>query len=297
MEQVVQFNKIRHLAGIVPVAGQPLDFNLPWNDCLMPIAPNYLAVERAVFQCVLAGCETIWVVGHVGSQPLIRKRVGDLIVDPVYLQYYKPYEKLKEVSIYYVPIHPKDRAKRDCLGWSVLYGADIAFRTSLFISKWITPERFFCSFPYGIVPDESLRENRKIISGKDKIIYSHNSKTVKDNLHLPFTFEAEDFFRCRDIVKHKQAEEWGNKSARFYDLATVFKGLDADASQMIELPWFHDISSWEGYRNYLSSEQSNLYTKPVTLFKGNRRRYDDRSSRKDLQQDSVAHETGTQSTT
>jgi hypothetical protein len=297
MEQVVQFNKIRHLAGIVPVAGQPLDFNLPWNDCLMPIAPNYLAVERAVFQCVLAGCETIWVVGHVGSQPLIRKRVGDLIVDPVYLQYYKPYEKLKEVSIYYVPIHPRDRAKRDCLGWSVLYGADIAFRISRFISKWLPPERFFCSFPYGIVPDESLRENRKLISGRNKVTYSHNLKTVKDNLHLPFTFEAQDFFRCRDIVKHKQAEEWGNKSARFYDLATVFKGLDTDASQMIELPWFHDISSWEGYRNYLSSEQSKLYTKPVTLFKGNRRRYDDRSSRKDLQQDSVAHEAGTKSTT
>ena len=27
-----QFN----LAGIIPVAGQPLDFNFPWHDCLVP---------------------------------------------------------------------------------------------------------------------------------------------------------------------------------------------------------------------------------------------------------------------
>jgi hypothetical protein len=91
-------------------------------------------------------------------------------------------------------------------------------------------------------------------------------------LHLPFTFEAEDYFRCRDIVKHKQAEEWGETSARFYDLKTVFKGLATEQTSMIELPWFHDISSWEGYRNYISSPESLLYTKPTNLFKGNRRK-------------------------
>jgi hypothetical protein len=297
MEEIIKDKNVNHLAGIVPIAGQPLEFNFPWHDCLLPINSNYLAVERAVFQCVLAGCETIWVVGHVGTQPLVRKRIGDIIVDPVYLQYLNKVDKMKEVSIYYVPIHPRDKEKRDCLGWSVLYGADTAYKVSLFISKWIAPERFFCSFPYGIVSDESLRDNRKLISSSKRVTYFYNNKTVKDNLHLPFTFDAQDFFRCRDIVKHKQVEEWEEKNARYYDLATVFKGLDVDTSQMIELPWFHDISTWEGYRNYLLSEQSKLYTKPVTLFKGNRRRYDDRSSRKDLQQDSVAHETGTQSTT
>ena len=40
-----------NLAGIVPVAGQPLDFNFPWHDSLMPIGHNYLAVEKAVFDC------------------------------------------------------------------------------------------------------------------------------------------------------------------------------------------------------------------------------------------------------
>ena len=56
-----------HLAGIVPVSGQPLDYDLPWHDCLQPISQNFLAVERAVLECATAGCER-------PTEPLIRKR-------------------------------------------------------------------------------------------------------------------------------------------------------------------------------------------------------------------------------
>lgn len=280
MEYVDKEKNVQHLAGIVPIGGQPLDFKMPWHDSMMPIAQNYLAVERAVFQCVLAGCETVWVVGHLGTQPLIRKRIGDLIIDPVGLSINSAtYKRLKEVSVYYVPIHPKDRLKRDCLGWSVLYGADSAFRIARFMSKWIAPEKFFCSFPYGIVPDEALRDNRLLLSTKTNVIYTHQEKSVKDNLHLPFTFNANDYFNCRDILKSKQIEVWNKTSLREFDIGTVFKGLDYTDSTMIELSWFHDISSWEGYKKYIASEQSNLYTKPINLFKGNKRkRYELKSS-------------------
>ncbi len=288
MQSIDKTSSIQHLAGIVPIGGQKLDFNMPWEDSLMPIAQNYLAVERAVFQCALAGCETIWVVGHLGTQPLIRKRVGDILIDPISLNTKFQEQQYKEISIYYVPIHPRDRTRRDGLGWSVLHGADNAFRVSRFISKWIAPERFFCSFPYGIVPDESLRENRLTLSSKQKVLYSYDNKTVKNSLHLPFTFDAEDYFRCRDIVKRKQAEEWGETSARFYDLKTVFKGVDSENASVIELPWFHDISSWEGYKNYLSSPESQFYSRPNNLFKGNKRKPFERKryeqdNREDLQ--------------
>ena len=39
-----------HLAGIVPVAGQSLDFDMPWHDSMMPIARDYLAEERPVLE-------------------------------------------------------------------------------------------------------------------------------------------------------------------------------------------------------------------------------------------------------
>ena len=92
-----------NLAGIVPVAGQPLDFNFPWHDSLMPIGHNYLAVEKAVFDCVVAGCNTVWLVCPKDMQPLIRYRLGDWVVDPV--RYDKGATFGKRPKVYEVPIY------------------------------------------------------------------------------------------------------------------------------------------------------------------------------------------------
>ena len=110
-----------HLAGIVPVAGQPLDFNFDWSDCLMPLAPNYTAVERSVIECAYAGCETIWIVCNKDIQPLVKYRIGDYAEDPAYVSRkfaVNPRDHKKEVPIFYVPVHPNDRFRRDCLGSS-----------------------------------------------------------------------------------------------------------------------------------------------------------------------------------
>ncbi len=164
-----------HLAGIVPVAGQKLDFNVPWHDSMQPIGQNYLAVERAVVECAYAGCETIWVVCHKDMQPLIRYRLGEWINDPVYL--YRKHdpnptgETRRPIPIYYVPVHPKDREKRDCLGWSVLYGAESAFWMAKQISKWLIPDKYYVAFPYGVYKPELLREHRKIISSSERFFF------------------------------------------------------------------------------------------------------------------------------
>ena len=104
-----------HLAGIVPIAGQPLEFNFQWHDSLMPISPNWTMVEHAVYECAMAGCNTIWIVANSDLAPLVRKTIGDWIYDPVYYErthtkFYKDHRR--EVPIYYVPIHPKDRDRR-----------------------------------------------------------------------------------------------------------------------------------------------------------------------------------------
>jgi hypothetical protein len=66
-----------HLAGIVPVVTKQMDFQLDWHDCLMPIAPNFYAIERAVLECAYAGCKTIWIVANDDTTPLVRHRIGD----------------------------------------------------------------------------------------------------------------------------------------------------------------------------------------------------------------------------
>ena len=74
-----------HLAGIVPCGGQPLDFGMEWPDFMMPIASNYTMIEAAIMECAWAGCETIWVVCYPKTQPLLKKRLGETVQDPVWI--------------------------------------------------------------------------------------------------------------------------------------------------------------------------------------------------------------------
>tara|TARA_Y100000593_G_scaffold14363_1_gene27180 strand:+ start:16 stop:906 length:891 start_codon:yes stop_codon:yes gene_type:complete len=265
-----------HLAGVVPVAGQSLDFNFPWHDSLQPIAQNYLAVERAVVECAYAGCDTIWIVCHNDMQPLIRHRLGEYVQDPVYL--YRKYdvepinENRKPIPLYYVPIHPNDRFKRDCLAWSVLYGAKASYYTCKQVSKWTAPNKYYVAFPYGVYDPKTLREHRKEIASDKGFLLSYCGKTVRDNEYLGFTFDSDDFIRYRKQIREKGTgvkvpkqetesgeipskllpleERW---SARFFSLDKIFGSAKIRGAEMVELPWYWNIGSWEGLREFLSS--------------------------------------------
>lgn len=289
MEKPEQNIRSFHLAGIVPVAGQPLDFNFPWHDCCMPIAPNYLAIEQAVMECAHAGCETIWVICNDDMQPLIRYRLGDYIYDPVtYKAEYDPKanEKKKEVPIFYVPIHPKDRDRRDCLAWSVLHGANSAYHISLRLSKWITPDRYYVSFPYGIFPaDRVLRKHRRDISSTKSFFLSHEGKTVRDGEYLSFTFSPEEFIKYRRDLRQSATKKFVNSgdqipketlpleerySARYFSLDKVFGSAILDDANVVETPWYYNIGSWEGYCEYIASEDKKIIKRPSRTFFGYR---------------------------
>jgi len=270
-----------HLAGIVPVAGQSLDYSFPWHDCMQPISKNYLAVERAVLECAYAGCETIWVVCHGDMQPLIRYRLGDWVHDPInaFNVFAKhPSDEQKPIRIYYVPIHPKDRDKRDCLSWSVLYGALTSYNLSLTISKWLIPDKYYVAFPYGIYPPDIVKAQRKNISSKNPFfITSPEGLTVKDGEYLGFTFDAEDFKHCRRELRAKstgEKESWTDTermplekrwSARYFSVKDVFMYVNEDNSNKLEVSWYYDISSWDKLRSYLGSEHE-VFRPNKTIF-------------------------------
>lgn len=270
---------VKHLAGIVPVAAPPLEFNMPWNDSLIPISPDYLAVERAAYECVLAGCKTIWIVCHYGIEPLIRKRIGDFLFYPTKKLEKNKNEIIAPINVFYVPIHPKDRDKRDSLGYSVLYGADSAFRVCSFLSKWIAPERYYCAFPYGVSPSEIISDNRSLIISNKKVIFSYKGKTIKDGIHASFTFDAEDYKRCRDIIKNYVKSNWEldreptkhEKKTLHLGLKDIFLGLDTQNSSVIEYPWFYNISSWAEYSSFIGS--GTILVKNTVSF-GNKKRED-----------------------
>jgi len=267
-----------HLAGVVPVAGQKLDFNFPWHDCLQPIGKNYLAVERAVLECAYAGCETIWVVCHNDMQPLIKHRLGEYVLDPVFLQRtrFSAEGEQHEIPIYYVPIHPKDRDKRDCLGWSVLYGALTSYWLSRTISKWVVPDRFYAAFPHGVYSPELIQPFRKNISSKSPFYISWNGKSMKDNEYLGFTFDGEDFKKCRKFLRKESTgefigydtdripieERW---SARFFELDKIFKHVNIEEANVLEVPWYYNISTWDGLCAFLGSKDRKKLDKPYDI--------------------------------
>ena len=269
---------VRHLAGIIPVAGQPLDFDFPWHDCLQPIGPNYLAVERSVTECAWAGCDTIWIVCHDDMQPLIKHRLGDYILDPVYIN--RKYDSgivannQKRIPIYYVPIHPNDRNRRDCLAWSVLYGANTSHYISKNISKWTIPTKFYASFPYGVYDIRFLRDYRKDIASEKGFYLSSEGETIRDGHYLGFCFTPEEFIQYRKHLRESSTGEYvpsesgeipkqrlpleKRYSARFFSLDKVFGIGDTNGANVVSVPDYHCIDSWEGLREYLGSDHKLL---------------------------------------
>jgi len=267
-----------HLAGIVPIAGPALDFGFPWHDSMQPIAKDYLAVERAVAECAYAGCETIWVVCNDDMQPLIKHRMGDYIEDPYYLDkanFVKfPSEHRRQIPIFYTPIHPKDRDRRDSLGWSALHGALTAFIMGDKISKWLIPSRYYISFPYGVYQPWTVKKHRKAISSRTGFFLAHEGKTVKDGEYLGFTMDAEEYKSYIRNVKDNCTgadkalppnKRW---SSRHFKLDKIFGSDMIDSVNIVEAPWYHRVDSWDGWHRYLSSDESKEMKRPSkTMFK------------------------------
>jgi len=248
---------------------------MSWSDCLMPVAPNYTAIESAVYECAMAGCETIWIVCNDDTSPLIRHRVGEYVFDPVWFNRSMdrfPSTSRRVIPIFYVPIHPTDRDRRDCLGWSVLHGALTAFKIGHKISKWTAPDRYYVSFPYGVFDPTIIRPHRKLISSQSPFCLRYAGKTIKDGEYLSFTFNGEDFVRFRRTIRKEGTGAWDPDSelrdglypterlpiekrwsARHFSLDKIFRDVILDNVGIIDLQWYYNIGSWKGYKQFLGS--------------------------------------------
>jgi hypothetical protein len=202
-------------------------------------------------------------------QPLIRYRLGDYAQDPLRFNLTRktlPAEHERVIPIYYVPIHPRDRDKRDCLGWSVLYGALTAYWLSKTISKWVVPDRYYAAFPYGVYDPELVIPHRQKISSKKPFYVSYENKNIKNNEYLAFTFDAEDFKQARRIIRKEGTGEFPDYdakeripieerwSARFFELDKIFTHVTMEESKVLDVPWYYNISSWDNLKNYLGSK-------------------------------------------
>ena len=263
-----------HIAGIIPIANLKTDFDLKVPSYMLPVDIGFSAIQKSVFECAMAGCQTIWIVANDDEAAVLRACVGEWVFDPVYYgrpgRY--PSESRKEIPIYYVPVHPKDRDRRDSYGWSVLYGINSAWRVSKMMSKWLIPDKYFVTFPMSTYNPYSLRNFRaKISDFENNFFLAHDGATIKDNVPLPFTMFGADFIACRRHVNALTTKEFespppGEKypqkklpllerwSARYFDLQTVFSAVENTTAYIEEVEWHYDISRWDGYRSYLGSD-------------------------------------------
>lgn len=252
-----------HVPAIIPVAGQPLDYNMPWHDSLIPIHQDYHAVERAVHSAAMAGCQTIWVVLHRDSQPFIKKKITSWVYDPTHVwDQSNVFFNKKEIPVYYVAINPKDRNRKDSQAWTVLHGARIASYISLKISRWVLPKRFLVISPYGVTDEESLRDARQALRQTDNVLFTHKGKSFIDNEHIPFTFDGDAYKKCKEYFRLNYSGNDVNKT--FKD---IFSPMDISNHKRIELGWHYNISNWAGYSQFIGSEHNKLCTRPKYLVK------------------------------
>ena len=243
---------------------------------MLPIANNYTLLDAAVVECAYAGCDTIWIICNDDTAPLLRHRIGDYIEDPSYYYYNTSINKehRKRIPIFWTPQHPKDRDKRDCLSWSVVYGSLVAFKVASKISKWIIPDKYYVSFPYGLADPREIIGLRNKISSKDNFYIVSEGKTIQDNIYTSFTFGKKEFVQYRKNVREgtgKWKGDYGNMkplpieerwSARYFEPKDVFKDLDLDNCNTLQVNNYFNITNWKEYQKYMNSDYSNTIVKP-----------------------------------
>jgi len=262
------------MVGIVPLVAAPMDFKMDWHDSLMPIAPNYYAIERAVLECAYAGSRTIWIVANDDTTPLIRHRLGDFIQDPVWLKRKTrfPSNKRTLIPIYYVPCPPEHSNKEYCISWTIMRGASVACNVGDSISKWLKPANFYVSFPHSVYPPDFVRPHRLDLAKQDNFFLTYQGKSVGTGDMLGFTFNREQFQEIRETFRKTEnslllGQELDNEKEYFRDkfsLDNTFKCVIL-YREGEEIPWYYQIDSWDSYCKFLSSEEKSEMRHPGKL--------------------------------
>ena len=161
-----------------------------------------------------------------------------------------------------------------------MHGAITALKVSDQISQWLIPDKYYVSFPYGIIDPRKLQKVRRQIKNKNNFYVVSDGKTVQDNIYTSFTFGKEEFVIYRRNVRKgtgmyttEEVDERGfprsklpveeRWSARFFDLDEVFIGVDVNDGYQHPVDSFYNIDTWESYREYMTSDLARDTKRPT----------------------------------
>jgi hypothetical protein len=128
------------------------------------------------------------------------------------------------------------------------------------MSKWLTPDRYFVSFPCAVLPNYSISNKRGVIRSSVPTFVSYGGKTVADGLYLPFTFDAEEYKLYLTEVKQSctggspsmpSSDRWSSKD---FTLEQIFHPAKDLHSNIIEVKEYYPIDNWHRYVLYMRTE-------------------------------------------
>jgi hypothetical protein len=277
--------KVGCVAGIIPVHGSETHFGFDFHDSLVPLAPGLTAVERCILEMAVAGVSSIWIVCNADIEPLIKSRIGESIsIGGTNLSKFidledKEHTKVnactlfgKSVPIFYVPVRYKDFGEFDGLAWDIIQGALTSYWVLRKLSRWITAEKFYVSFPMGIYDPRPLCSElrQKLHEAPGNLFLTIGGKSVRDNLLLGFAFDQWDleilFTNFKKLVRNTRTSAdpiekrilWKDeKYKKQFSMKNMLSGIiDMKQTKKIEIGWHHEIDTWEKYLAYMGSPQA-----------------------------------------
>lgn len=267
---------MQHMAGIVPILSKRRDFDFPWDDCITPVAPGFLAFERAVLECAYAGCDTIWLICNDDVSPIVRARIGDYVEDPVYLNRKGawPSQERRQISVYYVPLDKRDYYKQNCQAWGLTYGAMAIRDISSRISKWLTTDKYYVAFPHSLYEPSIVQADRRAINSKDNYFLSFKNKTFAHGKKMGFSFGNEEVDLFRDFFKELENDVLFSKNIEirrdYYDNQIHLDSLSdlvilKERDKVQPVPWQHPIDSWAQYCAFMAGPNCKTLAHPGKL--------------------------------
>jgi len=270
-----------YTAGIIP-AFDNKSISPLLNPCVtLPIAENFTPLHNSVLECAIVGCSNIWIVCPGEHVYLFRKIIGDHILNPNYsISQSKNRDSnsiKKEIPIYYVPIRPLDRERRDSIPWTIIHGARLARYTSKKLSKWLVPHVFYVSFPMGLYDPFFLLSHKKHINqhadNNLRFYVSYENETVRDGKYLGFSFYTSDFFDLKKNIVDKSTNMYytdaghttklsleDRYSGKNLSLEDVFDFLPLDNSVVAETKNYCSLNCWQSYQEYMKSDMTEIFS-------------------------------------
>lgn len=284
------------MAGCISLHKNKKNFGLPFGskDFLMPIGENINALQRAVMECCLVGCDSIWISCDYSDVALARAAVGEFVYDPRELNPLYPirFDKMMMVPIFFVPMNVADLSKRDSLSWGIINSAYNAVHVGKKVSTFLRPDKFYVAFVQGAYsPWTGMRMRKKASSLTRTFHYqTEDGRTFKDNEYLGFTFTYRELMEIRRtvftlgtkrniftgnpkkyleqkkefLIKRPMEEAW---SARRFEIADVFECVKIEDGIPCKLRYYFNIENWDGYKKLMSiSPEFKLSRRTPTSF-------------------------------